>query len=271
MNGFMKFIAILLCVSCISFINAQSNTMNWEFDNFDKLTYSYKQIMTNNEQLGLDNLEPIKSYTEISGLLMVEVKNKDSADIILKNAKVTTFIKDSLGNRFDTRSQVIPDLIYLKDLKENGSVEGMYNMQTELLAKLLFPIINNPSAAGCIIQKPFNSFFDIEGNSIEIKGKNTIDFTFTNTECLKLNTHLYAKRDHIDVGDGKLYLCQIEGDSDFKFNTSKKYFTNGNIKLNMLLKQKNDKVYKQRSEKYNKTKILIDMDIDITLKLIKVD
>ncbi|MBO6879446.1 hypothetical protein [Winogradskyella sp.] len=245
--------------------------MNWDFSNFNILTFSYKQITTNKTPLNQYDAAPLETYTELSGLLVVEVKDKNSADVTLKNAKITAFIKDSLGNRFDTRSQTIPDLVYLKGLKENGLVDEAYNKQTELFAKLLFPIINNSPADTCIIQIPLDTSFDIEGNLVEIKGKNTIDFASINAEYFKLKTHAYAERDHIDVGNGKLYKCKIEGESDFKFNTQKKYFTNGNIKLNMLLKQKNDKVYKQRNEKYNRTKTVVDVDVDITLKLIKVD
>ena len=263
MNGFAKYFTILLCISNLSFVMAQNNAMNWEFDNFNKLTYSYKQIMINKESLGVDDKEPIKSYTEISGLLIVEVKNKDSADLILKNAKITTFIKDSLGNRLDTRRQAIPDLTYLKDLKENGSVSGPYNEQTELFAKLLFPIINNESAGGCIIQIPFSTSFDIEGSSVELQGKNTIDFLSNSRDSIKLNTHIYAKKDNIAVTERKRYICKVEGDSSYDFNTKKKYFISGKINLNMLLKQKKDKL--------NTTNTLVDIDIDITLNLIKVD
>lgn len=263
MNGSIKLIAILLCIGNTLLLQSQNKTMNWDFSNFNKLTYSYKQIMTNNEWLGIDNNEPIKSYSEISGFLMVEVKNEDSADVTLKNAKITIFIKDSLGNRFDTSSQVIPDLVYLKDLRENGTVEGSYNKQTELFAKIIFPIINNTSASSCIIEVPLNTSFDIEGNLVEIKGKNTIDFNLISTETLNINTHIYAKKDNIEIVKDKHYICKIEGESNFDFNAQKKYFTDGKMELNMMLKQKKDK--------YNTTNTLVDIDIDITLALIKVD
>ncbi len=259
---FTKFIVILLYMSSSLLMQSQNNTMNWDFSNFSNLTFSYQQVMTNKEWLGLDDVEPIKSYSEISGLLMIEVKNKNSADVILKNAKITTFIKDSLGNRLDTRRQAIPDLVYIEGLKENGSVEGTYNKHTELFAKILFPIINQ-SATGCIIQMPLISPFDVEGDLVEIKGRNTIDFTSISTELFKLKTHIYAKKDNIQSVNDKYYICEIDGESSFDFNPQKRYFTNGNIKLNMLLQQKNDK--------YNKTKTLVDMDVEITLALIKVD
>lgn len=263
MHNSIKFIIIFLCIGSTLLTQSQSEIMNWEFSNFNTLAYNYKQIMTNKESFGLDDDEPIKSYSEISGLLIVEVKNADSADVILKNAKVTTFIKDSLGNRFDTRSQTVPDLVYLNNLKENGSVDGSYNKQTELFAKVLFPIINNVSASPCIIQFPLSTSFDIEGTLVEIKGKNTIDFTFINPNFLKLNTHIYAKKDNIKVVEGKHYSCKIEGDSRFSFDAKKKYFTDGKIELNMLLKQTKD------NRKTSNT--LVDIDVNITLKLIKVD
>lgn len=263
MNATLKFIAILFCMGNTFLIQAQNENMNWDFSSFNKLTFSYKQTMTNKSQLNLYDTEPLETYTEISGLLIVEVKDKNKADVTLKNAKITTFVKDSLGNRLDTRSQVISDLVYLKDLKENGSVAGSYNKETELFAKILFPIINNTSAGGCIIQIPLNASFDIEGVLVELKGKNIINFTSNNEGSYKLNTHIYAKKDQIEIVEGTKHICKIEGDSSYDFSTKEKYFTNGKINLNMLLKQKKDK--------HNTINTLVDIDVDITLNLIKVD
>src|SRR6266581_2792629 len=89
----LAILTILICYSCVT---SNSKLFKWKFDKFKRLTFKYEQVLSNkSEFLGERNM---KTLNRVEGKLIVKVKNKNLADIVFADLKMTASNIDSLGD-----------------------------------------------------------------------------------------------------------------------------------------------------------------------------
>lgn len=261
-----KYTLIIISIILIGFstinCNSQSQStkltnhqMKWNFKNFEKLTFSYKQTISSNTALLFDSDDRPKSITEISGVLVVEVTNKNVANITLKDVEVSNFELEASGNKLKVANQKMPNMILIEGVQENGEVKGEYNPEFVFFSKTFFPIINKQISLGNSYTLPINVPFGVAGTTIDLKGDNSITYVSNKNEIAKLETVI----DVADFNEPKnlvdTHECSLKGQSTFSFNYKKGVFTSGQIDLKMSMGKKGSDVLE------------MDMDVKIILEL----
>ncbi len=254
-----KLLSIFLITLCCSFISSDRHLIQWEFDNFKKLTFSYVQTMHSKSSIMSD----MSMLQELNGILVVHAKSPTHADVLFKELQMKMFRLDSLGDSSDVMTNIYPDM-FIQDMKEDGSIDGELDGQTELLAKVLFPALPKAIAPGDSVDLPMMVPFNIMGSVIKVKGYNRVKYTGTTNESSTLNTIINVTDYTIPEDIKTKYICFLKGTSSFQFNDTKRYFTQGEITIHMGFGTEGEK-------KSDPDRLMMDMKSTIKLKLIKVE
>lgn len=228
--------------------------MKWNFKNFKKLTFTYKQTVSSNTSLLFDSDDRPKSMTEISGLLVVEVTN-ELANVAFKDVNVSNFKLDSNGVKSDIANQKMPDMMLIEGLHEDGSVTGAYNPEFVFFSKVFFPVINKKISIGNTYKLPVNVPFGVGDSTIGLKGNNNVTYVSNNKELAKLETVINIAEFNEPKNLADTHECSLKGNSAFSFNSEKGFFTSGQIELKMAMGKKDTD---QKD---------MDMDVEIILEL----
>lgn len=254
--------AILAILISSSFIILSDNIFKWRFDKFKKLTFKYEQVASTKSDLFVDNKMNI--FNKFEGKLVVKVKSAALADIVFEDLKMTMCNVDSLEDTSVVMTQPVPDM-FIQDLKEDGTIEGELNGQTEMLAKTLFPIMNKKAEVGDSVNLPMTLPFNIFGSTINVKGYNRVKYVGYKDGVDKLETIINVSDFTIPDEVKTKYICYMKGNSKFDFNGEKGYFTNGIVNINMAFGTESSDTSKSI------TNMSMDMSTKIILKLISVE
>lgn len=234
--------------------NLNTKPMKWDFKNFKKLTFNYKQTISSNIALLFDSDDRPKSMTEISGLLVVEVTN-DLANVAFKDVNVSNFKLDSNGIKSDVANQKMPDMMLIEGLHEDGSVTGAYNPEFVFFSKVFFPIVNKEISIGNTYKLPVSVPFGVGGSTIDLKGNNNVTYVSNDNELAKLETVINIAEFNEPKNIADTHECSLKGNSAFSFNLEKDFFTSGQIDLKMAMGKK------------DADQMDMDMDVKIVLEL----
>ena len=258
----LTIIVIMLIGFSLTISNGQSKStklydkqMKWNFKNFEKLTFTYKQTLFTNTSLLFDSGDRPRSSTEISGLLVVEIINNGSANIGFKDIIVSNFKLDIDGSKSDVVNQKMPDMTVIEGLHEDGTVTGRYNPEFVFFSKVFFPIINKEISLGNTYSLPISVPFGVTGSTVDIKGNNSVTYISSDKELAILETIINVAEHDEPKNSGDAYVCSLKGNSAFSFNLEKGFFTQGHIDLKMAMGKKNN------------NQLDMDMDVKITLNL----
>jgi hypothetical protein len=241
---------ILTIVICFSFQSSESLFLKWNFKNFKELTFSFEQIMITKSAMLTNQI----SETVAKGNLIVKVNDINSSNIIFKNIHMIMSDVDSLGHKIETLQTEMPDHI-IKGLKEDGKIESQLDAQSEILANVLFPVINRNLSINETFDLPLTMNFNSLGKQTKVSGSNSIKFTGNQNLETVIDISKPSNSD-----DKEKYISYLKGSSNYKFDNEKGYFTEGNIIIEMALGE----------IKGNLSNILIQTNSTIKLKLISV-
>lgn len=222
-------IIILGISSCVN--DNSSDSLKWNFKNFKKLKYDYIQVSENQNPFGMDE----KIFNEAKGTLIVSVKENGKADIIFKELKMSMFSVSEDGDTNRMISQTVPDF-FMQDMDEFGKIDGQLNQQTELLAQTLFPITNKDISVKNTTDLPVTMPFNMFGSVIIVKGFNKVTLESVDENIASLTTLLDVSEFDIPEDANVDYECYMKGNSDYKFDLDKGYFTKANLNITMVAK-----------------------------------
>jgi len=260
--------AILTILICYSFVTISDNLIRWKFDKFKKLTFKWEQVESTKSVLPIGNGDStMKMFNRLEGKLIVKVKNKKFADIILEDLKMSVYEVSSSGDTLMRMSQTVTEM-FMQDLKEDGTIEGQLSPRWEMLAKIMFPIMNKDVKIGDTVDLPMTIPFDLLGSRINVKGNNRIKYLGNEEGLDKLETIInvsdYTIPDEVKIK----YKCYMKGSSKFDFDSKKGYFTSGVVNFNMAFGTASSDSSKSMM---NMTNMSMDMNTKIALKLIAVE
>lgn len=230
MKKAVPFLTILLF--CSSFAGIKKNLIRWEFDNFKKLTFTYEQIMDVYKDHTFDT-DKTKTFIKAQGLLIVTVINSESADIAIKEIKMTQYRVDSLGDTSVLVNMNAPDM-FIKDLKEDGTIGGEIEDKIQTLARTIFPIANKEMAIGDSVDIPLTVPFGMYTTLINAKGYNRVKYVNDKGDIAEIATVINVSDYIVPKGVETKYICYMKGDSNYEFNTQKGFFAGGIININMV-------------------------------------
>ncbi|HEY4874910.1 MAG TPA: hypothetical protein VIH86_05020 [Puia sp.] len=205
-------------------------------------------------------------FNKLDGKLIVKVKSATLADIVLVDLKMTICNLDSLGDTSIIMTQSVPEM-FIQDLKEDGTIEGQLNGQTEMLAKTLFPIMNKKTEIGDSADLPMIIPFNLFGSTINVRGYNRVKYVGNKAGIDKFETIINVSDYTIPDEVKSKYKSYMKGNSKFDFDSQKGYFTSGVVNINM--------AFGTESESSDSSKFMMNLSMDmntkITLQLVTVE
>ena len=189
------------------------------------------------------------------GVLVVKVNNSSVADMIFKDMFMKISEIDSLGIKKQIMENQMPEF-NIQGLNEDGKIDGKLNSQTEILAKILFPVINKNLKLNETHDLPLDMAFNQYGYQIKVKGQNSIKYDGNGELKTKINISEFE-----NLQDSKKYISYLKGNSSYNFDNQKGYFKSGTININMAIGSIENKI----------SVITMNSNSTITLKLISVN
>jgi hypothetical protein len=253
---------ILVILISYSFITPGGGPIKWKFNKFKRLTFAYSQVMSMNSgfSFGKDSLN---MFNKLEGNLVIKVKTDSLADIILTDLKMTIYNVGPSGDTSVMMTQPAPDM-FIQDLKEDGTIDGRLDEQTELLANMLFPVVNKNMPPGDSTDLPMSVPFNLFGSTINVRGYNRVKCVGNQNGLMQLETIINVSEYTIPDEVKTRYKCYMKGNSKFEFNAERGYFTNGFVDINMAF----------GTESPDSSRSIMNMSMDmrsqIVLKLINV-
>ncbi|MEX0362542.1 MAG: hypothetical protein AB3N10_16315, partial [Allomuricauda sp.] len=203
----------------------------------------------------------------MTGNLIVSIKDKEHADVIITDIKQMTLTADSLGVYEVTDTIKMPNQVLFQDLTAEGNIDGDIQQSGVMLARTLFPITNKKMKIGDSVDLKMSMPFNMMGTNLTVKGHNRVKYANSNNGIEKLNTKIDVSDFTIPEEIKQEYVCYLKGNSNFSFDSKKGIFKNGTINMNMGMGMKvTDSTSVERT-----TKMMMEMMTEINLKLIKTD
>ncbi|NQX81114.1 MAG: hypothetical protein HRT66_03840 [Flavobacteriaceae bacterium] len=253
---------VLISIISISAVVVSKKVIKWNFEDYTKLTYEYSQST-------LTEAEFFKGTNKVisKANLIIKIKDKGHADVIFTDMKFIVMSRDSIGNYIAKDTIKMPNQVLFQDLTPNGSIEGNIQQSNLMLVKTLFPIIDQKMKLGKTYDIEMSMPFNIFGSSINVKGNNKVTYESSRNNIEELSTIINVSDYTIPEEIEGEYVCFLKGKSSFNFDSKKGVFKDGLIKLNMAMGISiTDSIDMKKT-----TKMIMDMNTEIKLKLIKIE
>lgn len=256
-----RFLIVLISISAISATTVPKKLIKWNFGNYSKLTYEYSQSMSSDVEFFKNT-----DKREMTAKLIVNIKDKEHADMILIDIKSLLMSQDSTGNYVAKDTIEMPNQILFQDLTPEGNIDGNIPQSSLMLAKTLFPITGKKMKLGQTIDLNMSMPFSIYGSNINVKGNNSVKYESSKNGIEELtitDVSEYTIPEEIEQD----YLCYLKGKSNFHFDAKKGLFKDGVIHMNMAMGiNVIDSTTMEKS-----AQMIMDMNTEIKLKLIKTE
>lgn len=214
---------------------ATAPVFRWDFTNKDVHNYSFEQEARMKTDMGSFGGECGDSGQDMSakGALMIKSQGDGTADLVLKDVKMTMKMNWGKGKEPKTMEQAAPPMV-VQGLKEDGS--GSFgNSSQDMLLKMLFPLPTKSLKVGDWVDVPAQMPFNAMGSLLQVKGRSRVTLTrYVNIEdrtCAQLDVDT-------DISDLKVpselkgdYECSTRAASVSYFDVGSRLFVSGAIAL----------------------------------------
>lgn len=253
---------ILISIIGISATVGSDKLIKWNFDDYTKLTYEYRQLMSSEVAFFDDAQKGL-----LTANLIVRIKDNKYADVIYTDIKSYTLSIDSLGNYIKSDSINMPNQVLFQDLTPEGNIDGNIDQGSIMLAKTLFPITNKKMKIGETTDLKMSMPFNMFGSNINVRGFNRVKYESSDGGIAKLSSVIDVSEYTIPEEIDQDYLCYLIGNSSFNFDSDKGIFKDGviNLILAMGINETDSTTMKKT------TKMMMEMNTEIILKLIKTE
>ena len=253
---------LMVLVMFIAATPVSNDLIKWNFSDYKKLTYEYNQTMLTDVGF-LDDLQKMM----MTANLIIKIKDEQHADVIFTDIMHYRMSQDSLGSYKVTDTIDMPNQILYQDLTPNGNIDGYIQDSYLMLARILFPTTNQKMKIGETIDLKMSMPFNMMGSNINVKGYNRVKYVDSNDGIEKLSSLIDVSEYTIPEEIDQDYICFLKGNSDFSFDSKRGVFNEGTINMNVAMGINiTDSITAKKS-----IKMMMDMDTEINLKLIKTE
>lgn len=233
-NHFMKFKIILFLIAplLVGCSDQGTDSFVWDFSSAKNLTYEYKQQVKNTNVMA-EGESPMIMTMGAEGKLIVQIKEDNSADILMTNLFGTMVELDENGEEKNSFSSEFPE----QKIQGMDSLGNFDNENQDVLFDLLFPIPPNKMSNGDVediaISFPFNAngrLLNVEGfNSLEMIGYESVE----GQGCAVLEGN-------IDISDLEIpddvkgeYDAHCSGKGTYYFDTKNGHYVGADLEFDM--------------------------------------
>ncbi|AFM04849.1 hypothetical protein Fleli_2484 [Bernardetia litoralis DSM 6794] len=202
----------------------------WKFQNFEKVTYNFIQKTEINPILGLFSGFGITNVA--TGKLEIIPTSDQKADIALTDLNMGE-MADLLTQNFTKENGKLPEM-FVKGLKNNGTIEGEISEAMQLLYTGLLPIPTKDLKIGESIKMPIQMPMNAFGSKIIAKGHQNITLKSIEKNLYKFENDILI--DEFDDKKDAEQKHQIKGKGEYIFDIEKGYFTKAEVEMKLKMK-----------------------------------
>ncbi len=203
--------------------------LEWNFENIDEINYSYSQYSKATQTL--EDREKVNEFLISSDLALV-VQENGNADLELRNIVSKMWIpgfEDTVTNTAENQPLA-------RGLQSNGKAMNPSDQGSDIFEFFFVlpdSLLEEGQTTGRTIKFPYNTtsgVFFVEGvQQISFKEYKKID----NRNIAVLESSIFANHLEIPESMAREHECIVTGKTTFHFDTKNRYFTSGNIDLNV--------------------------------------
>lgn len=227
------FVSAVLLFSCSDVktheIKAKTNTpFTWDFSENRTFAYSFEQSVFVTSSIMDDDLDHRKM--EATAEMFVEVKDKNKANVGLRNIKTKIITINEDGSKEDVDSQSSP-LIMTEGMSPKGEFE---DLQAAMLFQTLVPLPPENLKKGETVEVPIKIPFNVGSSRIYIRGsielKYVADGIKRKRTCAVLESKIDVSEVEIPEEYAKSYEVYMKGTGTYYFDLENGIYVGGDVK-----------------------------------------
>ena len=209
----------------------------WDFSRKGVLSYGYEQEVHARTGMGglSEETGEVGQTLTGKGKLLVSSQGGGTANLVLKDMRVSMKINLGKGKKPETVEQTFPPLV-VQGMKEDGSA-ALGNSSQEMFLRTLFPLPPRELAPGESVDVPAHMPFNAMGSPLHVTGRYRITLAdyvdIGGRTCAQLDTDIDISELTIPEELEGEYRASVTGRSVFFFDVESRCFVSGTVALLM--------------------------------------